>query len=262
MPQTSAKGLEVQTTGSNTGTWGTVLNDQMISYVDTFLGGITSLSLASSNTLLTQAQARNVLLRMTGVLLASVSVSPDSGVLLTGFLYFENLTSGSFTVTFTNSAGSVVLPQSRRGILWVDTVNGPRIVAFADSGTADPLPVGTSMLFFNASVPSGWTFDTSFTDRTIRIVNSTGGSTGGVIPFGTLFNRTATDDHTLTTNEIPSHRHSIPGAITTGSGFGGTGTPTLAQTTTNTDLTGGGAGHSHNIDMRVTYVETIVGIKQ
>ena len=266
MPSTSNKGLEIQVTGSNSGTWGQVLNDNMISYVDTFLGGITSLSLSSSNVPLSQSQARNVLLRMTGTLLANVVISPDTGVLLTGFVYWENLTSGNFTVTFTNSAGSVVLPQSRRGIIWADTTNGPRIIAIAGSSAGDPIPVGTVMLFYQNAAPTGWTISAALNDYALKIVSSAGGVTSGSVAYSTLFGRTATDSHTLTTSEIPSHTHGMAynsfNNANWGSGFNSTLTALGAGGSTATsNATGGGNGHTHDIDMRVQTASIILAAK-
>lgn len=250
MPSTSAKGLEVQVTGSNAGTWGTVLNDNMISYVDTFLGGITSLSLSSTGVALTQAQCRNVMLRMTGALLAGIVIQPDVGVLLTGFVYWENLTTNSQTVTFTNTGGSVVLPQSRRGILWADTTNGPRIIAIVGSASADPIPTGSKTIWYNTSAPSGWSA-VALNDYAVKIVTTgSGGVTSGSVAYSTLYARTATDSHTLTIPEIPAHTHTysqiIAGVTNPNLSVGGG-----AFTTGTSSSTGGGGGHTHDIDMRV-----------
>jgi hypothetical protein len=236
----------------------------MTSYVDTFLGGTTTLSLASSTPInLTQAQCRNAMLRITGTLLASIVVQPDTGVLLTGFVYWENVTSGSFTVTFTNAGGSVVLPQNRRGIMWVDTTYGPRIVAIAGSTNADPIPTGTVMLFYQNAAPSGWTISSSLNDYALKIVSSSGGVTSGSVLYSTLFGRTATDSHTLTVAEIPSHTHPISpaypqfsGSVATGAGNNGVTTGGSA-----TQATGGGGGHTHDIDMRVLTASVILATK-
>lgn len=286
MPTTANKGLEVQTTGSNSGSWGTVLNDDMISLLDTMLGGSSSISLSSSNVLLSQTQAQTALLRLTGTLTANVVLSPDAGVLMTGFYYFENLTTGSFSVTLSNSGGSVVLPQSRRGIVWIDTANGPRIIAIVGSSSADPIPVGTVMLFYQNAAPTGWTIDATLNDYALKIVNGSGGVVTGSVPYSTLFGRTATDSTTLTSNQIPSHQHFIAstdtGATTQltsaptapvaagGAVFtGGTnvyyyvlaGGVAAAATIGPSSATGGGAGHTHAIDMQVRTASIILARK-
>lgn len=200
------------------------------------------------------------MLRITGTLLASIVVQPDTGVLLTGFVYWENVTSGSFTVTFTNTGGSVVLPQGRRGIMWVDTTYGPRIVAIAGSTNADPIPTGTVMLFYQNAAPDGWTISSALNDYALKIVSSSGGVTSGSVLYSTLFGRTATDSHTLTTNEIPAHTHTYSGIV----GGGGTQLGTAggaAISTYTSSSTGGGAGHTHNIDMRVQTASVILATK-
>lgn len=266
MPFTTNRGYSVQAAGTNAGTWGAgssdALNEGVIEIIDNNLGGTTSKSLSSSNVLLTQSEAQNGMLRLTGTLLANVQVAPDAGVLMVGLYCFSNTTSGSFTVTFANSAGSVVLPQARRGLLWIDTTNGPQILGIAGSGTADPIPAASSMPFYNTSVPSGWTA-VALNDRSIRLVNNgSGGSTGGSVPFSTLFGRTATDGYTLTVSDIPSHTHTyskssaVAGAVS-GSAFNAN----IGSTTEETQPTGGGNSHSHNIDMRVTYAQMVIGTR-
>lgn len=284
MPSTSNKGLEVQTTGTNSGTWGATLNDNMISYIDTMLGGTVATSVSSFNVLLTQANARCAMLRFTGTLLTNIVVSPDSGVLMTGFYYFENLSTGSFTITFTNAGGSVVLPQSRRGVLWVDASLGPRICGVAGSTNADPIPVGTVMLFYQNAAPTGWTISAALNDYALKVVSSAGGVTAGSVAYSSLFGRTTTDAHTLSTADIPQHQHFV--ASNGSSGALATASPTAALATTGTYVgdatnayyytltagassatvgissgTGSGGSHTHNIDMRVLTASVILATK-
>lgn len=258
MPTTTAKGFSVQAAASNAGTWGAgashSLNEGVIELMDTMLGGVKPISLSASNVLLSTADAQNGMLRCTGTLSASVSVSPDAGVLMVGFYYWENLTTGSYTVTISNGAGSVVLPQGRRGALWIDTTDGPRIVSIVGSSTADPVPAGTVITCYNSAAPAGYTV-VSLNDYALKVVSASGGVASGSVAYSTLFARTATDSYTLTTNDIPSHTHdtALPGTglqqVTT-SGAGLYAFKALTGTITSA-ATGGGAGHSHGIDMRV-----------
>ena len=244
------------------------LNEGVFEKLDTMLGGVTSKSLTNVNVALTQSEANNAMLRLTGTLTGNVVISPDAGVTMVGFYYWEHITAGGFTVTFTNSAGSVVLPQTRRGIMWVDTTNGPRIVSIVGSGTADVLPTSTSIVFYNATVPSGWVGQVLDVDYAVRLVgNGFGGTSGGSVPFTTAFGRTATDSHTLTVAEIPSHSHGLTssGSVVT---FGGavanldarSGSAMGANTPT-IGSTGGGNGHTHNIDLRVFYLNMVIGTR-
>lgn len=267
MPFTSNKRYSVQTAGSNTGTWGAgtadSLNEGVFEIMDANMGGITALSLASSNTLLTQTQAYNGLIRCTGVLLANVSISPDAGVVMTGFYYFENLTTGSFTVTLSNGAGSVVLPQGRRGVVWIDGTNGPRIMSLVGSAAADVLPTGTAMLFYNSAAPTGWTLYTTVNDCNVALNRTVSGNATGSILYSTVFGRTATDSTTLTLDQIPSHSHTY--AYPQGGGLFGTGASGAAvygsTETRNSGNSGGGNGHTHGIDLRVFTVNMLIATR-
>lgn len=264
MPFTSNKLLSVQASGSNAGVWGAgasdALNEGVIEKIDTMLGGITSKSLTNVNVALTQSEADNAMLRLTGTLTGNVVISPDAGVTMIGFYFVENLTSGSFSVTLQNAAGSVVFPQSRRGVVWIDTTNGPRIMSIVGSSTADSLPTGTRVIFYNTSVPSGWSA-VAVNDYAIRVVtNGGGGTAAGSVAFSTLFARTATDSHTLTLSEIPSHGHSVD-EYTIANFAGGSFPARQNASSVTSGLAGGGAGHSHDIDMRVAYINTVIGIR-
>lgn len=278
MPFTSNKGFSIQNAGDTN--WGdgagtptagtsTPLNEGVIELMDQALAGITSLSLSSSNVTLTQVQAQNAMLRMTGLLSANVSILATSVSYMTGFYYFENLTTNTaYTVTFTNSAGSVVLPQSRRGIMWVDTTNGPRVIAVGGSTNADPIPTGSRMIFYNGAVPSGWAAYTVLNDYGIKIVSSaaSAGVSSGSVNYSTLFARTATDSHTLTTNEIPSHTHDVKYSPNSFAGGGAPAVQSIASSGSTTAsaaaiATGGGAGHTHDIDMRVRTAAVFIAVR-
>lgn len=154
------------------------------------------------------------------------------------------------------------------------------------------LPLGTKMLFFQAAAPTGWT-QTSHNNAALRVTSGAGGGTGGSVGFTTLFARTATDAHTLTTTEMPGHTHTgQTGGMVGGDphshtnnpmyispvagggadfnvftpsdrGFGLGGSPNTTNSSVahahnfTTDATGSGGSHSHNIDMRVIYMDVI-----
>lgn len=277
MPSTALKGMEVQVTGSNSGTWGDVLNDSVIAYLDEFLAGLLSLSLSSSNTVLTAAQARKACIRCTGTLLANVTISPDVGVLWYGFYYVENLTSGSFTVTLSNGAGSVAIPHSRRAIVFIDSTNGPRIFSIVGSASADPIPVGTVMLFYQTAAPTGWTIVSSLNDYAFRLVSSAGGTTAGSTAFSTVMSATRAVTGTsastvLTEAQMPVHDHPIPtGTILRTAGVsvssgGATGLLGITTGAVNTDNAGSGSGHTHGagtyvVDLSVRYANIIMATK-
>jgi hypothetical protein len=145
---------------------------------------------------------------------------------------------------------------------------------------AGAVPVGTTMMFAQNTVPSGWIRITTHHDKAIRIVNTTGGSSGGTISWTTAFTTYRyTDYTTLDGNTLPSHAHSVydpthyhtmPQVVTHEGGYpirgqdpyygeaqstnyGGTGISIYAA--------GGSAGHRHGLDMRVQYVDVLLGQK-
>lgn len=280
MPYTTNKRYSVQASATNSGVWGAGgstgddLNTGVMSLLDTQLAEVVTNSLSSSNVTLSYANVQSCMLRFTGTLLANITVSPDTGgspvasTYFRGFYFFENLTSGSFSVTISlPTVGTVALPQGRRGVLFVDGTNGPRIVAIVGSSTADPIPAGSKTLWYNTSAPSGWSA-VALNDYAIKIVtNGGGGVTSGTVPYSTLYATTSVGSHALTISEMPLHGH--PALLSTanddGSGSGGlllcntTTTSAAAYTGTPSSTvgqqiggSGGGDGHTHDLDMRVT----------
>jgi hypothetical protein len=284
MPHTVNKRFTIQAAGTNSGVWGAGgtdgddINTGICGLLDTQLAAVVTSSLSSSNVTLSYANVQSCMLRFTGTLLANIVVSPDTGgspvaaTYFRGFYYWENLTTGSFTVTVTTAQGSAVLPQGRRGVLFNDGTNGPRVVAICGSSTADPVPAGSRVLFYNASAPSGWTA-VALNDYAIKIVtNGGGGVASGSVAYSTLFARTATDAHALTEAELAGHDHlmftpsvAADTAQVTASNYPAAGCTYTAANTFNytiagtattptrglTESVGGGNGHTHDIDMRV-----------
>jgi hypothetical protein len=135
-----------------------------------------------------------------------------------------------------------------------------------------PFVAGTQMLFQQSSAPTGWTKLTNHNDKALRIVSGTAGSSGSV-PFSTLFSRTNTDNYTLTTGLMPSHGHVIsgwmygqastdPSNVVNGSVVGGgSGNAGNIQCSIGAENQGGNGPHSHGLDMRVAYVDCIIGLK-
>jgi len=80
--------------------------------------------------------------------------------------------------------------------LQLDTINGAPVPI----GTLNA-PVGTRMVFHQATPPAGWTQDQSFNDNMLRVVSGFGGGFGG-------------SDSPIQNNKVASHTHS--GSISTG----------------------------------------------
>lgn len=106
------------------------------------------------------------------------------------------------------------------------------------------VPAGTTMFFGQATAPTGWTQNTTWNDRVLRVVSGSGAGTGGSWTISGLTNG-VTGSHTLTIAEMPSHDH--PGtyfsSVLNGGtfGVGGTGSPFTSKAIAQ----GGGGGHTH-----------------
>jgi len=231
------------------------------------MGGITALSLTNVNVSLTQTQANNGMLRLTGALTGSVIISPTAGVTMSGFYYFENLTTNSsFSVTFSNAGGAVILPQGRRGTMWVDTTYGPRVISSVGSAQTDIIPAGSVVTFYNSAAPTGYTV-VALSDYGLQVVQSGGGSTFGSVAYSTLFATTSVGSTTLTEAQIPSHSHALQGfSVPTYDGFYSVSGGSLQVAASigfisTTSNTGGGSGHTHALDMRVRTAKVILATR-
>lgn len=167
MPTTTNKGYELQTTGSNAGTWGQVLNDDVFSVIDNNMGGELALSLSSLNVTLTSDQAQNMSFVLSGTLSTNVQINfPQVG----SFYYIDNQTSGAFSVTISNGVGTtLVVPQSQRtaivtsaanGVRYANQTNlgqivattGDRLVGTNGSGTVGVVSVSTGLQYSSSTL--------------------------------------------------------------------------------------------------------------
>lgn len=147
--------------------------------------------------------------------------------------------------------------------------NGGVLRTRLSSGAAariEAFPIGTGLLFIQATLPPGWTLDTSYLDRVIR-VNSTAGNVGGNWTLAGA----QVDTHVLTVAEMPSHQHDVwlpkpgsEGTVNNVGGYGG-GAVNLNPTTNGSGPTGGNLPHGHNISnpggWRPAYVDAMFGVK-
>lgn len=115
------------------------------------------------------------------------------------------------------------------------------------------LPSGAIFYMLTGSCPSGTTdVSATYANKFIK-VNSTQGTSSGVILTGT------TDSHILGITEIPSHSHTIPvqNNITPGAGqkipsYSPNNVASDSNATSNTGSAGGGLGHTHTISGATT----------
>lgn len=132
------------------------------------------------------------------------------------------------------------------------TTDNTRTLTVPDNdGLIATFPAGTSMVFFQAAAPPAWTQNTDNDDKALRVVDGTGGGTGGTDGLSSppsSAHTHATSAHTLTTGEIPSHTH--PQRVVVGSPGGTQGTEVHNADDDNTTVgttgaTGSGGSHTH-----------------
>ena len=215
----------------------------------------------------------------------------------------DNLYIDSNYVALRDANGSTKLQTSSGGvgvtgdITVTGTVDGVDIAAFK-TAFDNAFPAGTKMLFQQSTAPTGWTkVTTGVENKALRVTSGTAGS-GGTNQFTNTFtsvgitanaadstqsgnvtvdNATVTgnvtidsvstsgnvNSHTLTSNEMPSHRHNLTRNNSSNywnsrNNIGGfSGMPSYAYkspgsqyqgsggTAFYTDETGGGGGHTH-----------------
>jgi hypothetical protein len=115
--------LEKQVTGENSNTWGTRLNTNVFSLVDTAIAGYTSVSLAGSTVTLSVENgsadsARSAMLELHGTLTSNVGVVIPS---VSKQYLVRNATGGSFTVTIKAAGGTgTAVTQGTTGIVYCD----------------------------------------------------------------------------------------------------------------------------------------------
>jgi hypothetical protein len=136
---TSNFDLVLQVTGSNSGTWGDDVNNNLTTPLDNILGGTQALVMSGADVTLSLSQWQHGAFKITGTLTANVNLilplSPNAiggtpGV--GGKFVVDNQTTGAFTITVKTAAtGStgVAAPQGGRRLLYSDTVN----VVYAES---------------------------------------------------------------------------------------------------------------------------------
>ena len=81
------------------------------------------------------------------------------------------------------------------------------------------VPQGSTMVFYQAAAPTGWTKSTTHNNKALRVVDGTGGGSSGSLSFTAIFNDSgatgpvsatisgSVGPTTLTTQQIPAHTH-------------------------------------------------------
>jgi len=296
--------LELMETGANANTWGNNTNTNLET-LDAFSAGYLSKSVAgSANVTLTSnnadptAEASNKVIEFTGTLTGDITVFVPA--VESNYIFFNN-TSGAFTLTVAptgHGANGVAIVQGSHTVQYctgdtvvdlfanslgnlsvknnVNVVGTVNATSYTGNGAGltgvDPFEANTSMIFNQASAPTGWTKQTgaALANTAMSIVTGTGGGTGGTTSYFSSFLATTDKSapaqpvsgsvsgtvggHTLSTPEISSHSHpSVRGVFPSGNATWGGGFPPgntqyacgTSTFTSGTGSSGGGGSHSH-----------------
>ena len=180
--------------------------------------------------------------------------------------------------TFPNITGAITGTQTELNALTDVYSNLVSVSDILDAGdTLDHFEAGTSMVFYQASAPTGWTQDTNNSDAALRVVSSTGGGIGGTHDLSSPPSLTHThedQDHTLTTAEMPAHTHGLYNQVAAAPpsevyGMVYNETSQFEFLTDTTGSTGGGGAHNHGTTSNNSsltafapkYVDVIICIK-
>lgn len=277
MPQTTNKGYEVPTPGTETDTWGGTLNTDTFAVIDLNVGGTVTKTLSSSQVDLSASESQNLIIRLDGTLTDDVLVT----TLAVGFQIVENATSGAFDVTFQkNGVGTAVtILQGEAVVVMLGATQGARKAA--DSSVA--FPSGTRVLFQQTTPPAGWTKESSSTynDTALRFTTSTVG-TGGSLAFSSaMASRSITGtvgSTALTTAQMPAHSHdfktdgsytpdgSAPQGGTLIMTADGSNNAQVGTVANNIADAGSGQTHTHtlsvnSLNMAIKYADVCIGVK-
>jgi len=226
---TSRIRLEKQGDGENANTWGLRLNQNTIDMVDEAVAGyetisvdtLSSITLTSNNG--TEDQSRNFALRFTGNLSATCTVvAPASEKVY----FISNETTGDQDIIIKSGSASETISVGKPALVAFDGTNS---VKLQDTINPPEFESGTSLLFYQAAAPTGWTKQV-INDKVLRVVSGSGGSTGGTTAFSTVFSSktpagtvgVTVSGHALTVSQIPAHNHQW--YIGTGGGSGANST--------------------------------------
>ena len=302
--------LELMETGANANTWGNNTNTNLetldafsAGYLSKSVAGSANVTLTSNNADPT-AEASNKVIEFTGALTGDITVFIPA--VENNYIFFNN-TSGAFTLTvaptghgsngvsitqgahtvqyctgdtivdlFANSLGTLSV-KNTVNVAGNVTISSNGVVAatsYTGNGSGltgvDPFEANTSMVFNQASAPTGWTKQTgaALANTAMSIVTGTGGGTGGSDSFYSTFavsRSTASGslpvaslpvsgsvsgtvgDTSLSTPQIASHSHSFSIIQP----HPNSGSPNVARGSGNqpgtagTSSAGGGGSHAH-----------------
>tara|TARA_Y100000004_G_scaffold191318_1_gene249920 strand:- start:2229 stop:3248 length:1020 start_codon:yes stop_codon:yes gene_type:complete len=244
---TANSGIEKPGSGEQSGTWGATTNTNF-DIIDRVLSGVGAITLSGTTHTLTSSDGAMADGHYKVLVLGgspsgtnTITISPNdqdkvylvhnntsqSAIFTQGSGGNATIAAGAFAWIFADGAGSGAEVTK----MTVDTASiedsaittakiADNAVTAAKLASTAVFASGTRMIFHQTAAPTGWTKDTSHNDKALRITSGTVG-TGGTVAFETAFaSQTPTGsvstsvsgtvaNHTLTTAQMPAHRHQV-----------------------------------------------------
>lgn len=151
--------LAKQSTGSNSGTWGTELNDEAIVPIDFAISGISTINTTGGTHNLTVAngtpdEARSAILNITGALASDATIVAPSGV--SKIYVVANNTTGAHNVIMSAGGTTINITQNTVELCYTDGTNFYLVAGGSGSlqGTATGNIDMNNFTFSNASMKS------------------------------------------------------------------------------------------------------------
>ena len=229
---TSSIRLEKQDNGSNSGSWGTVLNANVIDLVDSAIAGYTIVSCSSADITLSSSngsadQARSAILELQGTLTSNVVITIPA---VSKIYFVKNSTSGSYSVTLKTSgnSGKAITQGGTTGVIC-------NAVTVTDAVDTTGLGLGTASTL-NFGTAAGNLIPVSSAD--IRYIPT---STSSTISSNKVFSGTVITSGTATFTSATTFSAAISAASST-TFAGAVGTPEVSiasATSMNVDFSNG-----------------------
>ena len=193
--------LTKQGSGENDNTWGTVLNEQMISLTDQAVAGWADITVASGSVTVTanngvSAAARNAFLQLNGTLTANVSVVIPS--VSKGYVIKDNTdrSSSAFTIELkTKDAAGARIPSSCTSLY---ITNGSSVYQ------ATPGVVSAAVSGYGTAVLPTYEIATTLTDKTLASATLVNASVSDSVFNAGIITNTSISGSTFKTGSITS----------------------------------------------------------
>lgn len=145
---TTSLRLDMQGAGDNPTTWGTNLNTNVITLVDTAVAGFLSLAMGDANKTLSTAngssdQARNLVVRCTGALTANRTITIPA---VSKVYVIDNATTGGFSIVVSNGTNSVTIPALSGVLVWTDGTNVYQTYNLLAAGNITGVTINNSVI--------------------------------------------------------------------------------------------------------------------